>query len=144
MLTWLSRKLYCWSVKGLELLSPLLRHEKGSSNYMFWFCLFLSQWRCRKKKHSIWSLRLYKFCQNAIFHVTSWLSQKSKRPVRSAAEILAAAEGIDEGKMITDDNTEILNTKVDFNRYRLERPIYVTIYTTKLCWYLHTRRFILF
>ena len=39
---------------------------------------------------------------NAIYHAVSWRSHKSKRPVKSvsAAEILAAAEGIDEEKSL--------------------------------------------
>lgn len=40
--------------------------------------------------------------KGSIFHVLSWMSHKSKRPVRSigAAEILAASEAIDEGKTL--------------------------------------------
>ena len=40
---------------------------------------------------------------NAIYHTISWISHKSRRPVKSvpAAKILAAAEGIDDGKMFS-------------------------------------------
>ena len=40
--------------------------------------------------------------EGSIFHTVSWSSRKSKRPVKSvgAAEILAAGESIDEGKII--------------------------------------------
>jgi len=43
-----------------------------------------------------------KMQNNVIYHPLSWISHKSKRPVKSvpAAEILAAAEGIDEDKII--------------------------------------------
>lgn len=42
------------------------------------------------------------FKLGSIFHVLSWSSHKSKRPVKSigASEILAAGEAIDEGKLL--------------------------------------------
>lgn len=45
--------------------------------------------------------------EGSAFYITSWLSHKSKIPVKSirAAEIIAAAEGIDEGKMIAYSET---------------------------------------
>lgn len=48
---------------------------------------------------------------NAIYHVISWISHKSKRPVKSvpAAEIMAATEGIDEGKMVANAYSEIMD-----------------------------------
>lgn len=54
------------------------------------------------------------FRKQSIFHVTSWISHKSKRPVKSvpAAEIFTADEGIDEGKIIAAAYSEILSFKV--------------------------------
>ena len=51
---------------------------------------------------------------DAIFHTLSWLSHKSKRPVKSvpAAEILASAEAIDEAKMISHAFSEIMNMNI--------------------------------
>ena len=48
---------------------------------------------------------------NSIYHPISWLSHKSKRPVKSvpAAEILASAEAIDEAKSIAHAYSEILD-----------------------------------
>lgn len=48
--------------------------------------------------------------KDSIYHASSWISHKSKRLVKSvpAAEILAATEGIDEGKMIAQAYSEIL------------------------------------
>lgn len=45
-----------------------------------------------------------------IYHLKSWISQNEKLPVKSvpAAEILAATEGIDEGKMMDLEYSEIL------------------------------------
>ena len=50
----------------------------------------------------------------SIFHTISWLSHKSKRPVKSvpAAEILASAEAIDEGKSIAHAYSELLGVEV--------------------------------
>lgn len=50
------------------------------------------------------------FAEDSIFHCTSWLSHKSKRPVKSvpAAEILAAGEAIDEAKCIAHAYSELL------------------------------------
>lgn len=51
---------------------------------------------------------------NAIYHTISWISHKAKRPVKSvpAAEILAAGEGIDEGKVIAGAYSELLNMDI--------------------------------
>lgn len=51
----------------------------------------------------------------SIFHTLSWSSRKIKRPVKStgAAEILAAGEAIDEGKVLHDALQLILATKID-------------------------------
>lgn len=47
---------------------------------------------------------------NSIYHPLSWISHKAKRPVKSvpAAEILAATEGIDEGKTISSAYSELM------------------------------------
>ena len=54
--------------------------------------------------------------QNAISHALSWISHKCKRPFKSvpAAEILVAAEGIDEGKVVAKAYSELrdMDTKV--------------------------------
>ena len=51
---------------------------------------------------------------DTIFHAISWLSHKSKRPVKSvpAAEILASAEAIDEAKSIAHAYSQILDMKI--------------------------------
>lgn len=53
--------------------------------------------------------------EGSIFHVVSWSSRKSTRPVRSvgAAEILAAGEAIDEGKTIAHAYSILLGQHVD-------------------------------
>lgn len=50
-----------------------------------------------------------------VYHILSWLSHKRKRPVISvpAAEILAVAEGIDEGKMLAQAYSELFD--IDIN-----------------------------
>ena len=54
------------------------------------------------------------FKNSAIYHAVSWISHKSKRPVKSvpAAEILASSEAIDEAKGIAHAYSEILNIDV--------------------------------
>lgn len=51
---------------------------------------------------------------NSIYHPISWISHKAKRPVKSvpAAEILAAGEGIDEGKVIAAAYSELLDMDI--------------------------------
>lgn len=51
---------------------------------------------------------------NSIYHPISWISHKAKRPVKSvpAAEILAAGEGIDEGKAIASAYSELLDMDI--------------------------------
>lgn len=55
--------------------------------------------------------------RDAIFHPIFWMSHKAKRPVKSvpAAEILAASEAIDEGKIITIAFKEILSIEIEFD-----------------------------
>lgn len=52
--------------------------------------------------------------EGSIFHTVSWSSRKSKKPVKSvgAAEILAAGESIDEGKVIAHTYSLLLGFKV--------------------------------
>ena len=52
--------------------------------------------------------------EGATFHLMSWTSHKSKRPVKSigAAEILAAGAAIDEGKMLVKAYEKLLNVSV--------------------------------
>lgn len=52
--------------------------------------------------------------ENSIYHPISWISHKPKRPVKSvpAAEILAASEGIDEGKTIAKAYSGILGMDI--------------------------------
>lgn len=51
---------------------------------------------------------------NSIYHAISWMSHKSKRPVKNvpAAEIFAAPEGVDEEKTITKTYSEILDMDI--------------------------------
>lgn len=53
--------------------------------------------------------------QDAIFHPISWISHKAKRPVKSvpAAEIMAASEELDDGKVVVRAYKEILNMEID-------------------------------
>ncbi len=52
--------------------------------------------------------------EGSTFHLLSWMSHKTRRPVKSipAAKILAASEGIDEGKLIKGVYKELFNTDV--------------------------------
>lgn len=54
-----------------------------------------------------------------IYHIVSWLSHKSKILVKSvpSAEILAAAEGTDEGKMVKQAHSELFNIDVKLQLY---------------------------
>lgn len=49
-----------------------------------------------------------------IYHIVSWLSHKSKVPVKSmpAPKILAAAEGIDEGKAVAEAYSELFDSAI--------------------------------
>ena len=53
--------------------------------------------------------------EGSTFHVISWSSRKSRRPVKSigAAEILAVGEGIDEGKMLRGAFSKLLGIEID-------------------------------
>lgn len=49
-----------------------------------------------------------------IYHIVSWLSHKSKLPVKSvpAAEIYAAEEGVDEAKMVAQAYSELFDSDI--------------------------------
>lgn len=69
----------------------------------------------------------------AIFHATSWLSHKAKRPVKSvpSAEILAAAEGIDEGKTVAATYSELLGMAVKLQVCVDSKDLYSTLSTQR-------------
>ena len=73
-------------------------------------------------------------CEGSVLHNISWISHKSKRPVKSvpAAEILAAAEGIDEGKMISGAYSEIFNMKVDLKIFVDSKDLFTSLSTQRL------------
>lgn len=56
--------------------------------------------------------------QNVIFRTLSWIPHKSKRPVKSigAAEILAASEGMDEGKVPSSDICIMLGIDIELSK----------------------------
>ena len=67
--------------------------------------------------------------EDSIFHIVSWLSHKSRRPVKSvpAAEILASSEGIDEGKMISGVYTEIFNFKAPLQLFLDSKDLFTSL-----------------
>ena len=73
-------------------------------------------------------------CEGSVLHNISWISHKSKRPVKSvpAAEILAAAEGIDEGKMISGAYSEIFNMEVDLKIFVDSKDLFTSLSTQRL------------
>lgn len=70
---------------------------------------------------------------NAIYHPISWLSHKSKRPVKSvpAAEILAAGEGIDEGKTIARTYSDLLDMDVGMRLCVDSKDLFTSLSTQK-------------
>lgn len=71
--------------------------------------------------------------ENAIFHAISWVSHKSKLPVKSvpAAEILAAFEGIDEGKTIAKAYTEVLDMEIKLRFALYYKDLFTSLSTQK-------------
>ena len=69
----------------------------------------------------------------SVFHTLSWISHKSKRPVKSvgAAEILAAGEAIDEGKLLRLALTTILPLNIDFMLVLDSRDLFNSLSTCR-------------
>lgn len=69
----------------------------------------------------------------SIYSILSWSSHKNLRPERSisAAEILAAGEAIDEGKMLARTVSSIYNTRI---------PLVISLDSRDLCTSLSTQR----
>lgn len=68
------------------------------------------------------------------FHTLSWLSHKSRRPVKRvpAAEILASSEGIDEGKIISGVYTESFNSKTALELLLDSKDLFASLSTQRL------------
>ena len=71
--------------------------------------------------------------KGCVFHALSWISHKSKRPVKSvgAAEILAAGEAIDEGKLLKFAVSTLLPFTIDFMLVVDSRDLYNTLSTCR-------------
>ena len=69
----------------------------------------------------------------SIFYIISWQSHKSRRPVKSsaAAETLAAAEAIDEGKTLKSTLTSVLQIDVPFYLVVDTKDLYTSLSTKK-------------
>eukprot|EP00171_Calliarthron_tuberculosum_P001315 IDg1315t1 len=69
----------------------------------------------------------------SIFHTISWVSHKSKRPVKSigSAEILAAGEAIDEGKNVANAYQKLLGLKVDLIVVVDSKDLFTTLSTCR-------------
>lgn len=72
--------------------------------------------------------------EGAVFYTLLWLSHKSRRPVKSvpAAEILAAAEGIDEEKMLAATYSEFLGVQVKLRVYIDSKDLFSSLSTQRV------------
>ena len=70
----------------------------------------------------------------SIYHTLSWSSTKAKRPVKSigSAEVLATGAAIDEGKLISQAMSTLLNYTVDLTIVLDSKDLYDTISTCRL------------
>ena len=78
-------------------------------------------------------LLIGKMKKNAIYHAVSWMSHKSKRPVKSvpAAEIFAAAEGIYEGKTVAMAYSELLDVEIKIRVLVDSKDLFTSLSTQK-------------
>lgn len=72
--------------------------------------------------------------EGSTFHTLLWLSHKSKRALKSVplAEILAAAEGIDEGKAISAVYCELLETDVKLRIFVDSKDLFTSMSTQRV------------
>lgn len=72
--------------------------------------------------------------EGSVFHNISWLSHKSKRPIKSvpAAEILAASEGIHEGKMIASVYSEIFQMEISLRLFVDSKDLFTSLSSQRL------------
>ena len=70
----------------------------------------------------------------SVFHVLSWSSHKSQRPVKSvtSAETFAAAEAIDEGKMLAKAVEELIGTEVKLSIVVDSKDLFSTLSTCRM------------
>lgn len=66
-----------------------------------------------------------------IFHCTSYISHKSKRPIRStpAAEILACSESLDDARVVSKVCSELLNKKFDIRILEDSKDLFTSLST---------------
>ena len=71
--------------------------------------------------------------KNAIYHTISWISHKAKRPVKNvpAADILAAAEYIDEGNTISKAYSELLDMDMKVRLAVDSKDLFTSLSTQK-------------
>ena len=71
--------------------------------------------------------------KNAIYHAISWISHKAKRPIKSvpAAEIFAAAEGLDIGKTIAKAYSELLYMDIKVRLAVDSKDLFTSLSTQK-------------
>lgn len=76
-------------------------------------------------------LLLSELFHGCIFHTLSWSSYKAKRPVLSirAAEILAAVESIDEGKILAMTMSLVVSTHIPLHVVLYFKDLYTSLFT---------------
>lgn len=67
--------------------------------------------------------------KEAIFHAISWISQKSRHPVKSTpvAELLAAGKVINECKSIANSVQELLGIKIEMQLYVGSKHLFTSL-----------------
>ena len=78
-------------------------------------------------------LLIGEFQEGSVWHTLSWSSHKSKRPVKSigAAEILAAGEAIDEGKVLVNAYRVLLGMDIDLMISLDSKDLFETLSTCR-------------
>lgn len=72
--------------------------------------------------------------EGSVFHPISWLSHKSRRPVKSlpAAEILAASEAIDEAKAVAGVYSELFDMEIKIRLCADSKDLFTCLSTQKM------------
>ncbi len=111
-----------------------LRPENGSYNVSVLIFADASHRSDHGQLAFLFGLLFGGFASGSVFHVCSWSSRKSRRPVTStaSAETLAAGEAIDEGKVIVRAFEDLFGFKIQLSIAIDSKDLFTTLSTCRL------------
>ena len=125
---------YVKQLKKLGTSISYLRPENGSYNVYVLIFADASHPSDHVQLDFLSGLLFGDFASGSVFHVLSWFSRNSRRPVKSiaSAETLAAGEAIDEEKLIVRAFEDLFGFKIQLSIAIDSKDLFTTLSTCRL------------